>query len=574
MSGASNLFLRTGTRINTRDPGLPPSQYSALVDVRDFGALGNGQRVESTAIQAAASQVPDEGGILYLPPGVYITNTPIFLRPNTCMVMHGARLKAIPQWQRPTPAQTPYWSVGHFMLTNLNHGVTIADENIEIWGGVFDYRDMAQSDAPGGGRHAVHFRAVRNVKVAHGSCYGGEDYTAFLRCDDTLVLGCSAYDYENCAYDHWSGAKNARVIGCFGKSSNTVQHVNFNASGDGILGQVAENCILQGCTFIHPTGGARSYGSIFLDPLGAGSHTVKNVIIEGNQLHNIIVPIRQDVRNVIIRGNQFFGTPGAAGVSPILCYPDTGDTPDGIIIDGNVFHEPQTASPNVAVIDVRATNSRVTNNKITGTGYSVPAFSFGGRAGISFGNDYLGSTDAGKSVASSGSIRAPNNAGFAVQDINDDFARWYIQTDNNMVFYGLNASGNGRLAWSWQQRDSSSFWVWAINKRFDGLIFRSRGLNLTATGSVRGDALLLTAYWNDVTTVPPGTGVRLFDLEGGALTIRIRNGGANDLNAYPHDADDQINDLGAGNPYVIPPGKIATIELIDGGQWYAVSLSP
>jgi hypothetical protein len=571
MSGASNLFLRTGTRVNTRDPGLPPSQYNALIDVRDFGALGNGQRVESAAIQAAASQVPDQGGVLYLPPGVYITNTPIFLRPNTSLMMYGARLKAIPQWQRPSPAQTPYWSVGHFMLTNLNHGATIADENIEIWGGVFDYTDMSQGDAPGGGRHAVHFRAVRNVKVAHGTLHGGEDYTAFLRCDDTLVLGCSAYDFENCAYDHWSGAKNARVIGCFTSSSKAVQHVNFNATGDGILGQVAENFILQGCTLVNPLGGTFPYSSIFLDPLGAGSHTVKNVLIEGNQLHNIIITIRQDVRNVMIRGNQFFGPPSGVKQSPIMCYEDTGDTPDNIVVDGNVFHEPHTASPSVAVIDLRATNCRVTNNKITGTGYTVPAFSFGGRTGISFGNDYLGSADAGKSVASSGSIRSRNNAGFSVQDVNGDFGRWYIQTDNNMVFTGLDASGNGRLAWAWPQRSNNSAWQWLIPVRHDRGHYRLADTGLVATGTNKATALKLTAQFNDVATVPAGTGVEFPDIETGEYIIRVRNGGAEPLKCFPGGAG-QIDALGTNNAFTLAPGELGTWCLTEGRQWFTVSI--
>jgi hypothetical protein len=556
--------------------GLLGPLVPGWINVQDFGADPTGNDVASKWIQAAADEVPDEGGVLLIPPGIYAVNTPIFIKSNTKIMMYGATLRAALPWVLPRPSQTPYWNVGHFMFTNVNHGATIVDENIEIWGGTFDYRPMSQSDAPGGGRHAVHFRAVRNVKVAHGTCYGGEDYTAFLRCDDTLVLGCSAYDYENCAYDHWSGAKNARVIGCFGRSANTVQHVNFNATGDGFLGQVAENFILQGCTFIHPTGGARSYGSIFLDPLGAGSHTVKNVIIESCQLHNIIIPIRQDVQNVLIRGNQFFGTPGAAGVSPILCYPDTGDTPDGIIIDGNVFHEPQTASPNVAVIDVRATNSRVTNNKITGTSYSVPAFSFGGRTAISFGNDYLGSADAGKSVASSGSIRAANNAGFSAQDINGDFARWYIQTDNNMIFAGLDGSGNGRTAWTWQQRSNTSNWTWAVNVRHGARHLRTRAVGLTATGSAKGTSLELTAQFNEVTTVASGTGVSLVDTEFGEFIQRVKNGGANDLKVYPAGptGTGQIDALGTNVPFVLTPGQVGTWVLTQGWQYYTVSVYP
>ena len=81
---------------------------------------------------------------------------------------------------------------------------------------------------------------------------------------------------------------------------------------------------------------------------------------------------------------------------------------------------------------------------------------------------------------------------------------------------------------------------------------------LTATGSSISNALQLVADWNDVETTPAGSGVAIssqLNLQPGN-DIWVFNGGVNNLNVYPPDADTQIDALGAGAPYVLVPGKL------------------
>src|SRR5262245_25590904 len=42
-----------------------------VMNVKSFGAIGDGEKDDTPAIQRAADAIPTEGGILYFPQGVY-----------------------------------------------------------------------------------------------------------------------------------------------------------------------------------------------------------------------------------------------------------------------------------------------------------------------------------------------------------------------------------------------------------------------------------------------------------------------------------------------------------------------
>jgi hypothetical protein len=73
---------------------------------------------------------------------------------------------------------------------------------------------------------------------------------------------------------------------------------------------------------------------------------------------------------------------------------------------------------------------------------------------------------------------------------------------------------------------------------------------LTAAGSGQGDALSLTADWNDVET-SSGNGVVMPPMKPGN-DITVRNDGPNSLNVYPFPGA-QINNLGVNAPFVLTP---------------------
>jgi hypothetical protein len=57
---------------------VPPD----AVSVTDFGAKGDGRTDDTKAVQSAIDSIPEAGGVVYVPVGVYRTTAPIQLRPQ------------------------------------------------------------------------------------------------------------------------------------------------------------------------------------------------------------------------------------------------------------------------------------------------------------------------------------------------------------------------------------------------------------------------------------------------------------------------------------------------------------
>lgn len=89
---------------------------------------------------------------------------------------------------------------------------------------------------------------------------------------------------------------------------------------------------------------------------------------------------------------------------------------------------------------------------------------------------------------------------------------------------------------------------------------------LTATGATIADALQLTQDWNDIEFGGANTGVIItpaLNMQPGN-DIWVFNGTGNNKNVYPPTATDQIDALGAGNPFVLAAGKLRCFQC-----WFA-----
>ena len=100
-----NLKIRSDGTLNAfyQKPGggIPQSDLSSgvqsilnrntfAVNVKDFGASGNGSTDDSAALQAAINSLPQAGGQVLVPAGTYVVSAPIILREGTCLIGTGA----------------------------------------------------------------------------------------------------------------------------------------------------------------------------------------------------------------------------------------------------------------------------------------------------------------------------------------------------------------------------------------------------------------------------------------------------------------------------------------------------
>lgn len=195
--------------------------------------------------------------------------------------------------------------------------------------------------------------------------------------------------------------------------------------------------------------------------------------------------------------------------------------------------------------------------------------------GIEFGNVVSsGSMSVPGSVASGSRIKAPVDEGVAFEDSTGSYVRAYVSAADQFVFRTTDSGGGLRDVYAIGTKSATEPFVFKVEMRTDSGHLRTMVTGLTAAGSTQAGALSLTAQFNNVTTVAASTGVRLYNRQTGELIVRVRNGGANALSVYPFNAADQIDDLGAGNPYSLAVGKVGAWCLTAAGQWYTVSISP
>jgi hypothetical protein len=94
---------------------------------------------------------------------------------------------------------------------------------------------------------------------------------------------------------------------------------------------------------------------------------------------------------------------------------------------------------------------------------------------------------------------------------------------------------------------------------------------LTATGTVQGDALALTAEINIITTAALNTGVRLPNTRNSVNNqakhlVMVRNSGANALNVYPATGE-TINALSANTAVSLAAGTGRFFYTLGNGNW-------
>ena len=460
---------------------------SWLINVRDYGAQGDGTTDDSAAIQAAVNALPAGGGAVYFPKGIYLVSSTTYVTSNTRLFGDGAAslFKAAYSWTGTTAAtgETPNLA----FIQNLNASTPVAngwaytDHDIIIEKLAFDYTGMALVNAS---CKCVIMQRVKRLMIRDCvfNVAGAQNATALLACDETTTENCHAYEFRNCAYDHWVGPKRAIVSNCFAQTSNAVQFVNWNPEAN-FNGLRADTLLVSGCQFENTN--ATVAASLMLEVLTSGvGNSVRNVTVVDNVLHNIVVAIRGDTANVVISGNTFIDPLG--NTETVLSYARAdGIKPDNITVANNIIANPLTVPANVAVIRVEATNSVIVGNRISGAGYTAEGIHTSGNAIVS-GNAVSGGIINVLSPGVTHNVNSivPNGGAHGWYDSAGSLVRWVLQSDNNHLFYGTNASGGQRAIMQIQQRADSS----ALQFLPNVLVASSNANYFTLSGAVAGSA--------------------------------------------------------------------------------------
>lgn len=534
-----------------------------IVNIRDFGAAGNGVTNDTAAIQDALFSTP-RTGVTWIPPGVYLFSAPLEMLSGRRFGGPGT-LKAAPisAW-----LGSPYYGI-----TNENRDASvITDENIQIFDLTMDYTNIPASEGDGT-QHTIYIRKARDVRIENITTIGGASATALLGCDNTIELGNTYLDFRNCGPDAWDGPRNRRVIGCHiesGDGFSVAQMVNFNpnpTSGPS-TGYVADGFVFKGNTVIsHET----SATPCQIEQLVGAGASVRNVVVSGNVFVNSYLVLRGDVSGAVIDGNTFSNFQG--NLEAITSYPRSGGNPGVIIVSNNIIRDPHTDAGVVGVIRVQSDKAQIFNNFIFGTDYTAaPIYTGAPTVGQIFGNHADVPQVAGH--LQTGMIIPNGSANFyGWTDTGGAFLRMLLQSDNNWVMLGTNAAGNPRTIAGMFQRSNTSDFIWEVPVRFRAETRYTPTL-VAATGTNIGTAASLSAATNYVKVTSCTTGVA----DGVALSANlakpqtITNATADPLNVYPNNSGfGTINGGAVGAPVVLAPGKSMTLFQHEDNSFWVVS---
>jgi hypothetical protein len=367
------------------------------VSVKWFGAKGDGVNNDTGAIQAAANTLISNGGVLVFPYGVYGTANTLSIPLNTLVEGNKSTLLAV----------TGFPTNGMMLINQNNSATTLTDHDIIVREMTFDHG----STGAGGGSHTINFAFTRNVSVEDCTfqCRGAGDAVALIGCYNTSIEGCSAYGFTNCAYDHWWGPTNARVVNCYAETVASAQMVNFNPESTAMTGSyTAKGFLLENCELV-ATGPAAIPSQ--LEPLGASTF-VSEVTVQGNIFRNAGVFFRGAVKDVIIANNTFDTPLGSFSV--ITTQANHGGNPINVAITGNIVSDPSTSSGSVAAIVVWTSSAVISGNMVIGG--SVSAIDTSSYTPVVIGNYNNAPTNTPNAIAQTAPMRLAYGLVFAGGD--------------------------------------------------------------------------------------------------------------------------------------------------------------
>jgi hypothetical protein len=310
-------------------------------DVRENGAKGDGQSLDTEAIQKAVDACADAGvGQVYFPPGRYVSGT-IHLRSGVTIFLDaGARLIGSTNLSENTQPHLPEimpeaiwgkWHRGLIVGENVED-VTITGPGVIDGNKVFDPAGEERMRGP----HTIVLVNCRRFILRDVTIVDAANYAVFLQVtDDVEILNVKIVG----GWDgvHWRGApgrwcQNVRIIGC-----------QFYTGDDAIAGRYWNNTLIEGCVINSSCNGIRLIGP-------ATRLTIANNLFRGpgEQPHRTSLELRRTnmLSGIILQPGAWDATRGLLDevliahnvmqdvASPVTIWTKSGNTVGRVTVSG------------------------------------------------------------------------------------------------------------------------------------------------------------------------------------------------------------------------------------------------
>ncbi len=588
---------------------------SAVINVKDWGAVGDGTTDDKAAIQSALTSVASTGGSVYLPSGVYIVSDAVWIKSNTHVYGDGIDATTIKRQANSLSAtvnpnfnRNPVMSCGSAVdtpYTNASSGTSISVSDLTIDG---NYTNQTLTTISNG---AFGFSSTHTLGADTGGCIDGltlqrikvtnimQDGISIWNCRNVLVDSCVTY---LTGQSQVVATKNA--ISLYGSptdlsngwckqaiisnnrisySGDTVTRAAGSASSEGIVNTTWDDVVIEGndISFV-------DYGIELTYTTGA--YTNYNCVIANNSIHDLTsttvapqigIACGRDATRVLkgltISGNTFYNiNHNGMTISSV----------NGLTIVGNTLYKTNldTDATYFVGIDV------VTCTEVTCSGNSI---SLASPANGTYGMRLYGTTG---SLASGNTITNDNASSTGANIILNvgcqnclvignrlTGANWGIRISNSGTNSGNSLFGNyitGALTASVSDTSGQTNYNYGDlsagamtipgHATVSGQLRRSASAAVTAsTTHTQAGGTALTADINNVSVCANADDAVTLPTAVAGMHITVINSGAQNLRIWPASGDN----LGTGVDTVraaLAAAALARFVAIDSTNWKEV----
>lgn len=314
------LALPPQARADLKGTTLP---LAGFINVKDFGAKGDGSDATVAFQAAAAAATAASGGNIFVPAGSYTITGAVTLSSNTRVYGAGAGSVITQSGTWGGGVMSGAGTSSAFNCANAASGIQIERLNFSYATG-------------NGATHILEFTNCSHIKISNNMSNGAGDLVAIIGGSDVVEIGNTATNISNSCYDQWGGALDVRVIGNYCST--------FSGAGAGL--------------------GAIQFTGINTD--GSAASTI-GFVAYGNQIYinNANAP-----QCFIINGHASSGTDKSVLVANNRCVVQGGNSSWGVlvtgkglngIIEGNYF-EGNAGSFSAIAVQSPAANFTLSNN--------------------------------------------------------------------------------------------------------------------------------------------------------------------------------------------------------------------
>ncbi len=173
---AGGALLALGGLLTACAPTPPPDLANAL-DVRDFGAVGDGSTIDTAAFTAAFAALGAEGGTVYVPPGTYEV---VDIRPPAGCTLTGAGHRSVLHLPSGSNRNLCTITTSNVTVTRLRldgnrDGQSNVCNALAFWAPATNGRVEACEVLGAKGYNIVAFPGVTDVVIAHNFSSDGDE---------------------------------------------------------------------------------------------------------------------------------------------------------------------------------------------------------------------------------------------------------------------------------------------------------------------------------------------------------------------------------------------------------------